>query len=159
MGSSIPAARANLHAALEAADGLADPVQVGFGLPGIYQALEVVAIRGIQSVDTDDKVLAAGAGPWQEERYAILLRIQTVDLGGTEDDLPTLDGRLWELYDAVRDAVMADRTLDGALFNGWATVTSADPEDSPAPAVGEDGRQVGYIAWTDMKILCTSRIT
>lgn len=158
MGSSIPAARANLYAMLAAAPALAEPVQVGFGLPGIYQALQVVGIRGIGNVATDDEVLATG-GPVQEERYAILLRLQVVDLGAGEDDLPALDARLWELYDAVRDVVMGDRTLDGALFNGWANVATADPEDSPAPAIGEDGRQAGYMAWTDLKILCRSRIT
>lgn len=157
MGSSIPTARANLYAALQGAAALAEPVQVVFGHPVGYQAREVVAILGVEGVDTDDKVLAE-SGPRQEERYAIVVAVQTWDQSAAPSDVPTLDARLWALYDAVRDAVMADRTLGGALFNGWCNVASADPEDSPVPAVSDSGRQQGWLAFTRLKVLCTSRI-
>lgn len=142
---------------LKASAALAEPVQVVFGAPVGYQAAEVVAILGVEGVDTDDKVLAS-TGPRQEERYGIVVHVQSWDKSASEVDVPTLDGRLWTLYDAVRDVVMADRTLDGALVNGWATVASADPEDSPAPAVNDSGRQHGWVAWARLKVLCTSRI-
>lgn len=160
MGSTIPAARANLYAMLSDAATLAEPVQVVFGPPIGYQARECVAILGVSSLDTDDKVLAT-SGPVQEESYAIHVHIQTWDESAAEADVPDVDARLWALYDAFRDVVMADRTLDGALSAtaGWANVATGDPEDSPAPAVNDSGQQHGWVAWVRCKVLCRARIS
>lgn len=157
MGSSIPAARLNLYTALRDAPALADPVQVAFGVPVGYQAREIVTLLGVDNVDTDDKLLGQ-SGPLREETYAIIVHVQTWDQSASEADVPALDARLWALYDAVRDVVKASRNLNGALTNGWARVGTADPEESPAPAIDDSGRQQGWVAWTRCRVLCRARI-
>lgn len=165
MPSSIPAARLALFNMLDAAPALAT-AQTTYGPPEAHsEERKVVAILGVESIATEEVNVG---GEYQEESYAINLRAKVWDpsCNGSATELQAIDAEIWGFYETVRATVKADRTLGGALTaggSGRAIVATAGEGqgsgESPVPAVDDNDQPAGWVAFCDMRVLCTARIT
>lgn len=146
MGSSIGAARANLHAALAAAPALAD-VQVVFGAPDAYEEQQVVGVLGFGPVG--DEPAAIGQRR-QEEQYRIDVGIK-VHMPDA-NTAAVVEARTMELYTAVRDVVMANETLGDAVT----FCVPAGMDESPGPQSAKGG---GWVMFISAGVECVARIS
>lgn len=164
MGTTVRAARANLHALLVAATtGGGDPrgagVQPAFGPPVNYEANEVIALLGTSSVDSETATLGTDRMR-QRETYDLRVMLKVYKPGAGYSDVAALDDRAWELYDLLRDVVQGNPTLDDALVDGWAIVGAGDGEDGPMPAGDEEvGGVTGWVEYVPAIVRCEARVT
>jgi hypothetical protein len=160
MPSSIPAARANLFAALTASPALSG-IQCTYGPPEVHtEDHKVVALMGVESIATEHATLGDGG---QEESYSIGLRAKVHDpsCNGDPAELQAIDAEIWGFYEAVRAVVNGDQTLGGVVNISAIVATAGEGEsdESPLPAVDENGTAVGWFALLSFKVLVRTRIT
>jgi hypothetical protein len=159
MPSSIPAARLNLYTLLDAAPAL-DGWQVTFGPPEAHtEQRKVVALMGVESIATEHAALGVNQ---QEESYSIGLRAKVHDpsCNGDPAELQAIDAEIWGAYEVVRATVNADPTLGGAISISAIVATAGEGEsdETPLPAVTEDGTADGWFALLSFKVLVRTRI-
>lgn len=161
MPSSIAAARLNLYTALAAAPALAG-WQVTFGPPEVHtEERKVVALMMPTSIATEHATIGDGG---QEESYSIPLRAKVHDPSANGDpaELQAIDAQIWGAYEIVRQIVNNDQTLGGVISIS-AIVATAEPgrgnEESPVPAVRDEGTAWGWVAFADWRVDCRTRIT
>jgi hypothetical protein len=166
MSSSIPAARLYLYTALTALTAAGQDLegwQATFGPPEAHmEERKVLALMGVESIATEDAVL--GAANNQEESYSINVRMKVHDpsCNGDPAELQAIDAEIWSGgYDALRAVVNADRTLGGAINISTIVATAGEGEsdESPVPALNEDGSAFGWVAFNNAKVLVRTRIT
>jgi hypothetical protein len=165
MSSSIGPARAALYALLVAAagttgnplnNGAGSAVQVVFGPPDQYEENEVVGILGIRQ--PVEAAIVLGPQPnVRDEQYAIEVAIKTYDPAGTA---LSVEARWQEMYDAVRDVILANPRLSDTVQ--WALPTGQESDgprrplkDSPQP--GEGAFEPGWVMRLDMHVNCKAR--
>lgn len=141
MASALAMAHANLYNVLSSELD----VQVTYGVPDPYEENEVVAIRGFRSSEED----AAIGAQRREENFWITLTIKVWRTGG---DSKHIADRTFAIYDEVRAAVHADRTLNGAVR--LAGVGNANSLEGIQPAAAG-----GRIMFLDCEVDCRARIT
>ena len=141
MASAIAAAYANIYDVLQSALD----VQVAYGVPALYEQDEVVAILGFRGSEED----AAIGGQRREENFWITIRIKVWQ---TSDDSKRVADRTLALYDEVRAAIHADRTLKGAVR--LAGVGTPVNQEGVEPATGG-----GRVMFLDCEVDCRARIT
>lgn len=146
MPSSVRAARANLFAALAASPDLAG-WQVVFGAPDAYEEQKVVAVLGFGPVS--DEPAAIGQRR-QQEQYRIEVRIKAHDPAAS--DAAQIEADAMAAYDAVRDAVTADPTLDDAVI----LALPAGTDESPGALSAEGG---GWVMFASAFVECVARIS
>lgn len=117
MPSTIAAAGAALVDLLAASpafaagpDALLQPaVQISFGAPTVLESKEVVALLDVREVDEQPAELGNRT---MEETYVLRLGVKCHKPAGTERETWT---RGWEMYEAVRAVVKANRTLNDTV--------------------------------------------
>lgn len=143
MATAIPTAYAALYDALRA--GL--DCQVSFGPPELYEAHEVVALAGMRGSEED----AAVGVQRREENFWITVRLKVWGMTAGSEGAKHTHDRAWGLYDDVRAAVHADRTLGGAVrVAGVGTPTSAGITGAA---------EGGWVIFIDCEVDCRARIT
>jgi hypothetical protein len=148
MASTISAARAGLHALLDAHTWPAPRPQVTFGSPDAYEESEVVAMLGVETPDEEPAVI--GGNKPREEQFVIVVAVKAHDPAGTA---ATVDARGWALMDEVREVVYADQTLAGALTGAsWARIAS----QTSVGAQPADGG--GWVYFGQTRVACRARI-
>jgi hypothetical protein len=160
--ASFQLARRNLRNLLRTASEtpahVLEGVQVALGPPINYEADEVVALLGMDAVDTDWATTTT-----QEDRWDIAGRIKVHHpwASGEPDEIDALDERAWAIFDACRvivDGAPGDYQLGGALVDGWAIMTPTSGEDGPLPAVNSDtGEAAGWVEYIPFVVRCTAR--
>ena len=121
---------------------------------------KVVALMGVESIATEHATIGDGG---QEESYSIGLRAQVHDPGcnGDPAELQAIDTTIWGAYEAVRQTVKADQTLGGVVTISAIVATAGEGEsdESPVPALTEEGTAWGWVAFLSFKVLVRTRIT
>ncbi len=153
MSSTIVAARKKLYDLLVAELGQAGR-QITYGAPREDTENEVLAILDVFDAEESEAELGGGA-KWEE--YQIEVGIKVVD-PSREADAYEVEAAGLVLYDALRDVVHGrsrggDRSLDGVLSSGWASVRT--PQMRAATEL-PDG---GWVVFFRGLIFCKARIT
>lgn len=148
MSTVLADAAEALHRLVE--DAL-EGVQVAFGVPTDYEEQEVVSLMGVRDASEDEAQLGA-ANKWETFALEVGVKVHKPD-----GDARAVFLRTCEIYDSIRDVVHGrerddDRTLDGALGNGWATIASRDT-DVLAPA-----KEGGWIMFQRVLVVCRARV-
>jgi hypothetical protein len=164
MPSSIPAARLNLYTSLTALAAAGQDLegwQVTFGPPEVHtEERKVVALMGVESIATEHATLGDGG---QEESYSIGLRAKVHDpsCNGDPAELQEIDAEIWGAYETVRQVVKADQTLGGVVSISAIVATAGEGEsdETPLPAMTEEGAADGWFALLSFKVLVRTRIT
>lgn len=151
MTTSIGAARVALYDLLAAVSWPAntdptDSVQVSFGLPGDEEHREVVALMGVE--DSDEEPGALGQRR-QEESYRLVVGIKVHDPGAP--DAQTVDARGWLLYETVRQVVLGNLALGGA-------VRTALPSGRRGPGT-QPAEGGGFVFFVELFVDCAQRVT
>jgi hypothetical protein len=160
-GSRLGPARAALFDQLTGWPDLADH-QVAFGLP-VELGPRVVAVRGLATGDEVTELL--GPASPGTERFGIVVQVVVYDPNAGDADCPTIDAAAFELADAVRDAVLDNRTLRPSGDPGHvldATVVSTTSAGVVHPYDFPDfdtrpGTETGRVCAIDLVIACTAR--
>lgn len=147
MPSSIPGARANLFAALEAATWPDPQPQVVYGAPAAYEEQRVVAVLGFGPVG--DEPAAIGQRR-QEETYRIEVAIKVHDPAA--DDAAGVEAATMALYDVAWAVVHDDPTLGGAVTVAW----PGGADESPGAQAADKG---GWVMFVSLFVACTARIS
>lgn len=157
MSSSIGPARAALYSLLAAAANTAgNPlrgVQIAFGPPDQFEQQEVVGIVGIRRpVET---AIVLGPQPnVRDEQYNIEIAVESYDPAGTSQ---SVDARCCAMYEAVREVVLSDPTLQGVLkFGAFPTGQESDGPQRPRRADGP-GLEPGWVMRLDLLVECRAR--
>lgn len=114
MASSIPAARAALHAGLSALTDPSEPLEgVGIYRTGRWtedRAHDRITILNAANITREPAALATPT-PIREE-YTQRVAVEVYRQG---NDLQVVEERLWELISAVEAYVMGNKTLSGTV--------------------------------------------
>lgn len=148
MASSIPTARSNLVAALEAmqATTLAGVAVIRSGSAKARSEREQIIVLNAINIRRDPVNLG---GFRFDERYEVPVRVEVLLAGS---DVEAAEVRMWELVTIVEQAVMATKTLAGAVS---AAVPAGIP-DGEDSGVG-DNRTV--FAGLTLNVDCWAQVT
>jgi hypothetical protein len=126
MASPISAARSALYTLLVAATATGQPlenVQVVWGDPMAYEEQEVVSLAGA----TGATVQRSGMGGGRDDNYDIVVRWKAHNPAG---DAQTVDGRGWDLAEAIETIVDNNRTLSNTVLTAAAVSESENGAQS-----------------------------
>ncbi len=147
MPSKAPAAKAAVYAAC--ASLFSDPVQVVYGHPGTNQEDDIVAVRGVRSLQD---VATMGTGRAREETLEIEV-VFSCYRGGGEEAQQVATERAYALLGLLEDHLQTtDYTLGGVVRLARVTESTLAESDDP------DVLAMGRVAEIAATVTCQVRI-